>query len=155
MVCVKLPYGISGFYNSDEPKPPEKNIVKYKELCHGLARTLEGELLEFSDTLHPANFYKADFKFPALNICLVMNKHYPIIAFATAVEDMKIEFIDYNEGKEAVPAEFRVLPASILEVPVPENLEDLPDNQLNQGEIEQIKYWKPETVGQIIFNFWD
>lgn len=152
---MELPYGISGFYNSDEPKPPEMNIVKYKELCHGLARTLEGELLEFSDTLYPANFYKAVFNLPALNICLVMNKHYPIIAFARAVEAVKIEFIDYDAGKNAVPDEFTVLPTSILEVPVTGNMEDLPVNQLNKGEIEQIKYWKPETVGQIIFNFWD
>lgn len=152
---MKLPYGVTGFYNSDEQKPPEMELSEYKELCNGIARKLNGELLEFSDTLYPANFYKADFKLPALNICLVMNKHYPIVAFATAVEDLKIQFIDYAEGAAEVPEEFTVLPVPVLETPVPKNLEKLPENDLNKGEIDQIQYWKPETIGDIIFNFWD
>lgn len=152
---MELPYGVSGFYNSDEKKAPEIDVSKYEELCYGLARDLGGELLEFSDSLYPANFYKADFKLPELNICLVMNKHYPIIAFATAVEDMKIGFIDYAKGTKAVPEEFTVLPAEFLETSMPESLAEFRGNGLNKGEIEQIKYWKPETVGQIVFNFWD
>ena len=27
--------------------------------------------------------------------------------------------------------------------------------ELSKAELEQIKYWKPNTVGDIIFNFWD
>ncbi|MFD1032326.1 hypothetical protein [Metaplanococcus flavidus] len=152
---MKLPAGVSGFYKSDEQKPPEIDVGKYKELCYGIARNLEGDLLEFSDTLYPANFFKADFRLPDMNICLVMNKHYPIVAFATAVEDLKIKFIDYSTGTDVVPEEFTVLSAEILEAPVPEDPNDLPESNLNKGEIEQIKYWKPDTVGQIIFNFWD
>jgi hypothetical protein len=26
---------------------------------------------------------------------------------------------------------------------------------LNNSEIEQIKYWKPQTIGEVIFNYWD
>jgi len=152
---VELPYGVSGFYDSDEPKPPEMDVSKYKELCDELAKKLDGEMLEFTDSLYPANFHKAYFKLPAKSVCLVMNKHYPLLAFATTVEALKIKFIDYPEATEAVPEEYTVLTAEALEAKVPENLAELPGNQISKGEIRQINYWKPETVGQIVFNFWD
>ena len=28
-------------------------------------------------------------------------------------------------------------------------------NELNSAELEQIAYWKPEKVGEVIFNYWD
>lgn len=28
-------------------------------------------------------------------------------------------------------------------------------DKLGKAELEQIKYWKPTTAGDIIFNFWD
>lgn len=155
---MELPYGISGFYNSDEPKPPEMDVSKYKELSYDLARKLDGELLDFVDSLYPANFYKAYFKLPARNICLIMNKHYPMLAFANTVEvgnAIKFEFLDFPEGKKEVPGQYTVLSAEMLDSEVPKNIDELPENKLNKGDIEQIKYWKPETIGQIIFNFWD
>ncbi|XKE95590.1 hypothetical protein LG326_04425 [Metaplanococcus flavidus] len=152
---MELPYGISGFYNSDEPKPPEVDVSEYKKICYDFAEKLNGEVLEFTDSLYPANFHKAFFKLPETDVCLVMNKHYPILAFAKTVEALKIQFINFPEGTAAVPDGYTVLPSELLEAPVPENLNELPGEGLNKGEIEQIKYWKPETVGQIIFNFWD
>lgn len=152
---MELPYGISGFYNSDEPKPPEVDVSKYKELCDELARKLGGEVLEFTDALYPANFNKAYFRFPEKHVCLVMNKHYPMLAFATTVEALKIQFINFPEGASEIPDEFTVLSPDALEAGVPEDLAELPNQQLNKGEVEQVTYWKPQTVGQIIFNFWD
>ncbi|WP_422122546.1 hypothetical protein DHX103_12155 [Planococcus sp. X10-3] len=152
---MELPYGISGFYNSDEPKPPEMDVVKYKELCYKIAKDLEAESPEFVESLYPANFYKAVFQLPEKKICLVMNKHYPFLAFAKTAEAERIEFIDYPPGNEAMPEGFTVLPTAELEAPVPKTMDDLPDLRLNKGELDQIKYWKPETIGQIIFNYWD
>lgn len=40
-----------------------------------------------------------------------------------------------------------------LNVPFNQNL--IKKTELNSAELEQIAYWKPETVGQIIFNYWD
>jgi len=28
-------------------------------------------------------------------------------------------------------------------------------NNLNKAEVAQMKYWKPQRIGDIIFNFWD
>jgi len=29
------------------------------------------------------------------------------------------------------------------------------DNDLNSAELEQVAYWKPERIGEVIFNYWD
>jgi hypothetical protein len=28
-------------------------------------------------------------------------------------------------------------------------------DQLDRAEIEQVKYWKPHTIGELAFNWWD
>lgn len=151
---MELPYGVSGFYNSDEPKPPEMDVKKYKDMCYELARKLGGELAEFNYSLYPANFHKAHFKFPTQQVCLLMNKHYPLLAFAKTVETMKIEFLDFSDGENAIPDEYTVLSAEALESEVP-NTARVAGAEMNKGTARQIKYWKPGTFGQIIFNFWD
>lgn len=29
------------------------------------------------------------------------------------------------------------------------------DNQLNHAELAQIAYWKPITIGEVLYNYWD
>lgn len=29
------------------------------------------------------------------------------------------------------------------------------DNQLNNAELAQIAYWKPITIGEVLYNYWD
>ncbi len=29
------------------------------------------------------------------------------------------------------------------------------DNQLNSAELAQIAYWKPITLGEVLYNYWD
>lgn len=152
---MELPYGVSGFYHSDEPKPPDMEVGKYKKLCDALANELNGELTDFNDSLYPANFHKAHFKFPEREICLLMNKHYPLLAFAVTVETMKIEFLDFPQGAQVIPDEYSVLPVAALAAKVTEQMGEKLEHELNKGTVQQIRYWKPETVGQIIFNFWD
>lgn len=127
----------------------------YKELCHRLARDMGADLLDFVESLYPANFYKAVFHFQAGDICLVLNKHYPLLAFAKTADSVKIEFIDYPDGKALISDDYTVLSKNELDAPVPKNSDELRSGGLNKGEVKQIKYWKPERMGEIVFNFWD
>ncbi|GAM12185.1 hypothetical protein SAMD00020551_0315 [Mesobacillus selenatarsenatis SF-1] len=29
------------------------------------------------------------------------------------------------------------------------------DNDLNSAELEQVAYWQPKRIGEVIFNYWD
>ena len=61
-----------------------------------------------------------------------------------------IRFVDESNLTTLFMQFYRVLTVAELNKP----LRQL-DNGLNQAEWEQIAYWKPERIGDIIFNYWD
>lgn len=42
-----------------------------------------------------------------------------------------------------------------VELNAPINQNWVMATELNSAELKQLAYWKPETVGQIIYNYWD
>lgn len=156
---MKLPNGITGFYNS-ETKPPKVDGKHFKRVCETTLFQLGGEVLMLKEPEYPTNFYDAKVKFRNMIIHILLNEHYPYVAFASAVEYEKIRFIDDAELFKRLSLYYHVLPSSELNLPVilrqgykKDILQN--DNELNQAELEEIAYWKPKIIGEIIFNFWD
>ena len=76
------------------------------------------------------------------------NAYYPWIAFAKNLDFTRIEFIE---------SPFDIIYTNVNVLTLPELEQSWHDivGELSKAELEQIKYWKPNTVGDIIFNFWD
>ncbi|MBQ4870072.1 hypothetical protein IHQ11_26860 [Priestia megaterium] len=93
-------------------------------------------------------------------IYVLLNAYYPFLAFASTVEFQHINFInDPMLSKDFIPF-YKVLSKEELHEPLDirnsrgkVSLEN--ENDLNSSELEQIDYWKPNTVGEVMFNFWD
>lgn len=90
----------------------------------------------------------------------MLNEHYPYLAFASKVECDNIDFIDVAFLKKHFNPYYSVLNSNELNAPVVNNngakkgiLKN--DHTLSSTELEKIKYWNPEIVGEIIFNYWD
>ncbi|NGY89580.1 hypothetical protein F3K44_02630 [Bacillus megaterium] len=91
---------------------------------------------------------------------MLLNAYYPFLALASTVEFQHINFIDDPAlSKDFMPL-YKVLskeelsePSNIRKSKGKLSLEN--KNKLNSSELEQIFYWKPKTVGEVIFNFWD
>ncbi|WP_156056393.1 hypothetical protein [Streptosporangium roseum] len=66
---------------------------------------------------------------------------------------MTLSFLDDPEvlGKLGACGPYRVLGMAELALPVARA--DL--SELGEVEMDQIRYWRPETVGELAFNFWD
>ncbi|MEH7180105.1 hypothetical protein [Neobacillus vireti] len=92
---------------------------------------------------------------------ILLNAAYPFFAFASKVEYMTIEFMDHQELANEIIAlnkDYRVLTTSELHEPIqPDGRKYLlrNENTLNKDEIQNILYWKPQTVGEVIYNYWD
>ncbi|OPH51910.1 hypothetical protein BC351_34425 [Paenibacillus ferrarius] len=139
---------------------PEVDSLQFKRLCYSLANYSNGKILSFEEPHASQNFYKIELGLHNESIFILLNCLYPFLAFASSVQYFKIEFIDhslsnivsgFNEG-------FRVL--SAIETNQQFELDErthnlLTENNLNEAEINEILYWKPKTVGDVIFNFWD
>jgi len=85
----------------------------------------------------------------------LLNSIAPVVAFAEPPRDGSsvLHFVDHAVLAEFFGAsgEYRVLPATEAQSPL------VPDTYRNlaETELEQIRYWKPQTIGEVIYNYWD
>jgi hypothetical protein len=157
VVEVLLLDGISGFLINDLP---EVDSSQFKKLCYSLANYIHGKLLSFEEPHVSQNFYKAELDLNDESIFILLNSSYPIVAFASSVEYFNIKFVDHSLSSvvDAFSYGFRVATAKELNecLAIDERtLTVLNENSLNKSEMRQIFYWKPKSVGEIVFNFWD
>lgn len=149
--------GISGFFIEDSPK---FELLNFKRLCYSLANDTKGKLLYLEEPHVAQNFFRAELSLENGSIFILLNGSYPYIAFASSVSYFNIEFIDHSLSSvvDVLYNEFRVLSANELNrrLIIDEKTHNvLNKNSLNKAEIKQILHWKPQTVGEVIFNFWD
>ncbi len=79
----------------------------------------------------------------------------PFIAFAgsRAGGDVTVTFVNHRDLATAITnlTDAQVLTVDQLQIP----LSQVDLSALDPHEHDQIDYWKPTTVGELLFNFWD
>ncbi|MET9261000.1 hypothetical protein [Amycolatopsis sp. NPDC004079] len=134
------------------------DVREVRRLCYGFARRTSGTLAEFRVPDVTPNFWQAVVEYPDRTVSVVAANDAPVLAlarprsldFAPSREWGPLEFVDEPE-LAAVLAEteqFRVLAPADLERSF--KAEDWP--HLTRSDIA---YWKPATVGEALFNYWD
>ncbi|GGF90603.1 hypothetical protein [Paenibacillus abyssi] len=156
-MAVLLLDGVSGFFGEGSP---EVNSLHFKKLCYMLANYSKGKLLSFEEPHVSQNFYKAELGLEDGSTFILLNCSYPFVAFASTVQYFDIEYVEDSLSSvvDAFSNGFRVLSADALnqQLILDERTHTLlNENSLNKEELNQIFYWKPKTVGDVIFNFWD
>lgn len=146
---MRLPNGTCGFFEAGKCSDPF-DIRKFKQVCYCVVNENRGNLLSVDTALNGKNFYTAKIEVSNSLVYLLMNAYYPYIAFASLVEYGKIIFRDKPTNLSFSFPQYHVLNAEELNTSCRSALEELSDI-----EIAQIKYWKPATIGEIVFNFWD
>lgn len=94
------------------------------------------------------------------NFSILLNYVYPFIAFASSVDYGYIKFVDNELLLNGFSPYYRVLRSNELNesLIIKENKGSIVvenKNELNDAELNNIKYWKSKTVGDIVFNYWD
>ena len=149
-----LPEGITGFRGDrrDAP-PPTVDPRSFARACHAAARAESGEIERFEPARVSRNYHRAIFRLRDAAIAVLCNAHFPWIAFAEASDNLLLRF------KEATPLAAWIEDAMPCEVVSLSSLEAPPDAgllaDLSPVERQEIRYWRPQRLGDIIFNFWD
>ena len=145
-----LSQGITGFWGADTEPPPFLDEKAFCQMCHALARKNGGTVTEVDTDPSARNFYFAELSRYDDSIFILQNIHYPYAAFAKRdpsggfVWTRKPEWLQLPEGQvyflspDELNQDWRGL-----------------CRELSPEEQEQIHYWNPQTVGEIIFNTWD
>jgi hypothetical protein len=157
---MNLPNGVTGFYSSINNKPNEIDENDFKNICFNLVRKNQGRILKIGEGNLASNFLKIKVDIFNQESYVLLNAYYPFLAFASTVEFQDINFIDDPVlSKDFMPF-YKVLSKEELNEPLDirksrgkVSLEN--KNNLNSSELEQLFYWKPKTVGEVMFNFWD
>ena len=147
---MMLPKGITGFWSVKTGAPPFLDERAFRRMCHALARENGGAVTEVDTDTAVRNFYSAKLSRYDQSVFLLQNIHYPYAAFARRDTSGGFIWISQPEWLQLPEGSVRFLSPSEL-------IRDWHDlcGELSPEELEQIRYWNPQTVGEIVFNTWD
>lgn len=157
MPRLKLPKGITGFWGIDDliPPVPTTNVKHFRKSCFDVARSLAGKIVDTKRLQQTSeNFQFEIIEVQGERYALVVNSVFPLVTITEPYESWGL----------LVPAEApRIVKAfdligkyqmvSRIEFLLP--LSEIDLSQLADAELEQMKYWRPQSAGEIIFNCWD
>lgn len=150
---MKLSHGATGFGPS--AGDPDEDLRALAAIAHHAARRTHGAVSAVTEAGPTPNFHTALLAYRARQITILHHARLPLLAFAEPRDQLSttIVFVDDPRLAAAIHevSDLPVLTAAELGQPL--SGVDLAD--LDQAEHQQIKHWKPDTVGQLLFNFWD
>ena len=145
-----LPRGITGFGGINTNPPLFLDEKAFRRMCHALARENGGAVTEVDTDTAVRNFYSAKLSRYDQSVFLLQNIHYPYAAFAQRDTSGGFIWISQPEWLQLPEGSVRFLSPSELT----RDWHDL-RGELSPEELDQIHYWNPQTVGEIVFNTWD
>ena len=154
---MNLATGITGFRHYTDPELPTTDERAFFMHCHAVAHALHGDVqyVEPVAKLREKNFSIVTVRIPNHQTSVILNAHYPYLAFASGLSrgNNSISFIDWTAGA----TEFKRLSyyTTLTTEELGQPLSQIDTSPLADAELEQIKYWRPQTVGELVFNFWD
>lgn len=154
MILDRLPPRITGFFGRSElPRAIEPKA--FKVACHLVARMEGGSVESVDFDLVARSYYAATLRTKTDHASVLCNSVYPYLAFVPP-GTFGFADLEFVASVSLVCAfanltEFQPLDADWLrDDPHPELLANLAE-----AELQQVDYWKPQRIGDIIFNYWD
>ncbi|MEL7167979.1 MAG: hypothetical protein AAGN64_01385 [Bacteroidota bacterium] len=176
MTDFQLPKGVTGFWFYRDPPPVDPSDAAwadpkvFRQACHIALRELGGRVLRIVDAYeggHVHNFHAGFVEFDRdrrqailcnLQASFVCFSSYDALVFDGSHTDRyplrgAPEFEDCPELAATLTRyhPYTILSAELLNTrPTAEHLV-----HLGKAELKQFRYWKPDRLGDVIFNRWD
>ena len=145
-----LSRGITGFWSVNTAPLPLLDEKAFCQMCYSIALENGGTVTELDTDTTARNFYSAKLSRYDQSVFLLQNIHAPYAAFAQ--RDASGRFVLTQQ-----PEWIRLLESPVQFLRFDELNQDWRGlcGELGSEELEQIRYWNPQTAGEIIFNSWD
>ncbi|MGM0921280.1 MAG: hypothetical protein ACQEWW_08640 [Bacillota bacterium] len=120
------------------------------------------KVLDFIGGEPGKSFYGCIIKVKDKRIYILLNGQYPFMAF-TSTRELYVHYFPFMDEPEiAKPLKqfYKILSPNQLNEPLRytqkgEKIIVKNENNLHQDELEQLVYWEPKTIGDVVFNYWD
>lgn len=158
LIC--LPKGISGFGN---PEPNELvSKIEFKQFCYDLLIELQYKKFEILNE-NSGNYYIGLLRNRSNQIYALMNNHYPFVGIADRYEYGNAFYIDHIELNTYINLKTRLINQEskyqhyycLSKVDLEREVTNENIKLLEKEEINQMNYWKPTRIKDIVFNNWD
>jgi hypothetical protein len=154
MILDCLPPRITGFFDRSEP-PRTLDREAFKAACHLVAGMDRGSVEGLDFGLVARSYYAATVRTKTDHFSVLCNSVYPYLAFVPP-SSFSFTDLEFVAPPSLAPlfsslTEFQPLDADWLKDDLrPELLANLAP-----AEMEQVRYWKPQRIGDVVFNYWD
>ena len=145
-----LSRGITGFWSVNTAPLPLLEEKAFCQMCYSIALENGGTVTELNTDTYPRNFYSAKLSRYDQSVFLLQNIHYPYAAFAQRDASGRFVLTQQPEWLQLPESSVQFLSFDKLN----QDWHSL-CGELSPEELEQIRYWDPQTVGEIIYNTWN
>lgn len=150
---MKLPAGATGFGPGTQASHDLNHA--FATACHAAARRTGGIVIAAQQAAVTPDFDAVLLAYAHERVAALRHALLNLVALVQVPGDhvaLPLTFIDRPRLAQVLgETGFQVLPAAELRQPTASA--DLSD--LTAHEHEQIRYWKPATAGELLFNYWD
>ncbi len=152
LALLPLPRGVTGFWSVDDAPPPH---IDLRAARAAVAPMFAGRRLAFEAEEQGTvrSFHDIIVRCGRERIRVLVHATVPWIAFAALEEppELSLRFVRPPEGLAAPGAPFVLVARSLLDRPLDQGA--LVD--LAPAELEQVAYWRPRRIGEVVFQHWD
>ncbi len=152
-----LKRGITGFIPKHECDTlPRFSFEEFQSVVHAAAVALRMSIANSKPCGITPNFHRAQLNDSQSSTQVLGHSIYPLIAFAELASEQtcQLRFLDCPRIAATIQTLFpNLIIASLFELSQPIAESDF--ELLDDVERKQIRYWKPATIGQVVFNWWD
>ncbi|WP_153537909.1 hypothetical protein [Streptomyces sp. RB17] len=131
------------------------DALVFKSVCHAVARSIRGTVDEVALAGVTPNFHTALIAIPDSKTTVLSHEVLPVVAFAASPPQPGgplTNFISPPAWADAFElGGFRLLDVEELSMP----LAAADTSELAEAELGQVRYWRPSTVGELMFNWWE
>ncbi len=154
---MKLKRGITSFFNRNDGNTiPKFTFFEFKRVVFAVANSVSLHVTELTESEFTPNFHSAHLNNSNTSLTVVGHSSYPIFAFCKPFKQHECQLHFVNRTTIAIEMKYifpYVTVATVEELNREPTKIDL--DALDAVELEQIKYWKPQSIGEIVFNWWD
>lgn len=127
----------------------------FKSACYAAANAISGKVSDFREPEVTPNFYVAHFAEGSASTAVLGHRVEPYVAFALPIEAdaMSTEFIDHDGLARAFRDYTAFTPLGTETLNRPLTKADLAE--LRRPALKEIKFWRADTLGKAMFNWFD
>lgn len=157
-----LKKGVTGYTGGDRyfECDWEARVIEFKRYCYLFVQQLQGEVLEWYEPDIDIHYAYARIKLDDEELYIFHHDIYDYIAFTNNRVITGLDFVDHDLLKDVFETRYEVLTAAQLAEPlVRESTRNgnilLNENDLNEVELYYMDYFSAQTVGDLVFNYYD